>query len=102
MRSPLLYIAWTHVGGRSAEIAASLGGEARNVYFPSLKSGWRVPLRYVLSAVVTVALLVRHRPRSVIVTNPPIFPAPIRTGGTIDRAEVRVGRGDEFGAIVGV
>lgn len=75
MRSPLLYIAWTHVGGRSAEIAASLGGEARNVYFPALKSGWRVPLRYVLSAVVTVGLLLRHRPRSVIVTNPPIFPA---------------------------
>jgi len=74
---PFVFLAWTHVGGRSAEIAADLGGEAHNIWFPSLASGWRVPIRYVASAFATVALLLRVRPRAVMVTNPPIFPAMI-------------------------
>ncbi len=33
------------------------------------------PLRYLYSGVLTCVFLARHRPRAVIVTNPPIFPA---------------------------
>lgn len=35
---------------------------------------WLVPVRYVLSAVCTVGYLLVRRPRSVVATNPPVFP----------------------------
>lgn len=44
------------------------------VYFARLVSPTLVPLRYVLSSAVTIAYLVRRRPRAVVATNPPIFP----------------------------
>jgi exopolysaccharide biosynthesis WecB/TagA/CpsF family protein len=66
------FIAWGAVAGRSAEIAAALGGESR-CFFP-IAAGRRppAPVRYVLCAAATALYLLRRRPRVVVVTNPPV------------------------------
>ena len=80
IRRPICFLAWGAVAGRSEEIAGAIGGEAR-CFFP-LGSSRRPPVlvRYVLSAIGTVAYLLRRRPRVVVVTNPPIFAALIAYG----------------------
>ena len=77
-------IAWTTVQGRAAEIAAELGGEHRCWYWH-----WPAPIRYLATSVLTVAYLVRRRPRAIIVTNPPVFPGLIAWAyGQVARASV--------------
>jgi hypothetical protein len=72
-RAEVAFLTWSSVGGRSREIAASLGGEARSVHsLPDIPK-WLVPLRWLVSAVRTVMYLARARPRRVVVTNPPVF-----------------------------
>jgi len=70
----LSFLAWTPIAGRSAEIAAALGGEAHCVFDRRLTRPWLVPLRYLVSAVVTARYLLTRRPRAVIATNPPLLP----------------------------
>jgi hypothetical protein len=74
LRPTVSFIAWAEDSGRAYEIAEALGGEARAFYDLSIVRKCFVPIRYVLSAVRTIAYLIRRRPRAVIVTNPPIFP----------------------------
>jgi hypothetical protein len=74
-RPPVAFVVWGRVGGRAEEIAAALGGEAKCVWFGRLSGGpVRTTARYVVSAVVTAAYLVRRRPGAVIATNPPVVP----------------------------
>jgi glycosyltransferase involved in cell wall biosynthesis len=73
-RLPVSFISWSEDDGRTHEIAAALGGEARTFYDLGIVARPLVPIRYLLSALRTVAYLVQQRPRAVIVTNPPIFP----------------------------
>jgi glycosyltransferase involved in cell wall biosynthesis len=61
------------VSGRSREIAAAIGGESRCYYDLRITRRTLVPVRYVLSALRTLAYLVVRRPRALIVTNPPVF-----------------------------
>lgn len=70
---PALFISWTPRGGRGEEIAAAVGGVSAAIYPSRLDGKRRAPLRYVASAVLTFAKMVTARPRSVIVTNPPVF-----------------------------
>jgi glycosyltransferase involved in cell wall biosynthesis len=58
-------------------MAAALGGEARCFYDFGFVSKPLIPLRYAASAVRTAIYLLRRRPRAVIVSNPPVFPAAI-------------------------
>lgn len=74
-RPKLAFIAWSSTPGRSGEIAAALGGESRCFYDLRIVDKRVVPLRYLLSALRTVAYLAIHRPRALIVTTPPVFPA---------------------------
>lgn len=75
MARPLVsFLAWSPVPGRSSEIATALGGDSR-CFHPRLKSRKLILFRYALNGARTVAYLVGKRPRAVIVTNPPIFPA---------------------------
>ncbi|HZU73371.1 MAG TPA: WecB/TagA/CpsF family glycosyltransferase [Acidimicrobiales bacterium] len=73
-RPKVAFLAWTPIGGRSAEIADALGGEAYCVRAPGLGAKHWAPLRYALGLGLTVAYLVRRRPRALIVTNPPLLP----------------------------
>jgi hypothetical protein len=73
-RSELVFLAWSRNGGRSAEIAAALGGDAVCVFPQRLGNRRLFPLRYLYSSVVTVRELARRRPKSLIATNPPVFP----------------------------
>jgi glycosyltransferase involved in cell wall biosynthesis len=74
-RPSVAFVAWSPISGRSAEFAAALGGEAFCAY--DLRIAYRplIPIRYAASLVRTVMYLSRRRPRAVIVTNPPVFPA---------------------------
>lgn len=73
-RPRVSFIAWSAVGGRSAEIASALGGESACFYSLAGARGTLVPLRWCHSALRMIAYLLRRRPRALIVTNPPIFP----------------------------
>jgi glycosyltransferase involved in cell wall biosynthesis len=73
-RPPVLFVSWAFVRGRCSEIAEALGGASVSVYDPRFSDRRIAPLRYLVSSVITAAILVWRRPRSVIVTNPPIFP----------------------------
>lgn len=74
-RPPVSFIAWSSVSGRSLEIAKALGGEAKCFYDFGFVRRELVPLRYLASALRTVLYLLVRRPRAVIATNPPVFPA---------------------------
>lgn len=75
IRPAVAFIAWSPVGGRSEEIAGALGGEARCFYRGGRLGKLSVVGRYAWSALATVRYLRARRPRAVIATNPPIFPA---------------------------
>jgi hypothetical protein len=68
------FISWSEDDGRTHEIAAALGGEARSFYDLGIVARPLVPIRYALSSLRTVAYLATRRPRAIIVTNPPILP----------------------------
>jgi glycosyltransferase involved in cell wall biosynthesis len=70
---PIVFLAWGAVAGRSEEIAAAIGGQATCFFPPGPTRRPPVLVRWVLSAIGTVGYLLRHRPKVVIVTNPPIF-----------------------------
>jgi hypothetical protein len=70
----VLFLAWTRTAGRSHEIAAALGGNARPIFSERLADKRLFPIRYAYSLLVSIAVLVRLRPSAVIVTNPPIVP----------------------------
>jgi glycosyltransferase involved in cell wall biosynthesis len=72
-RPPVAFVVWGPVEGRAAEFAAAFGGDHRAFFDFGIVSRRLIPLRYALSAVRTIAYLVRARPRSLIVANPPIF-----------------------------
>lgn len=73
-RPDVVHVTWQRHGGRAEEIAHALGGQALHVHPAGMGRRHLVPLRYAVSLALTVAGLVRLRPRSVIVTNPPVFP----------------------------
>jgi Glycosyl transferase 4-like domain len=71
-RPTIACIAWVREDSRSSSIARGLDGEARTFYDFGLHAKPLVPLRYVLSAVRTVAYLIRRRPRAVMIQAPPV------------------------------
>lgn len=73
-RTPYCHVTWQRHGGRAEEMAHALGGRAVHVYPAALADRRWVLLRYVVSAALTAAALVRHRPRAVAVVNPPVVP----------------------------
>lgn len=78
-RTPFVHITWQRHGGRAEEMAHAMGGRAVQVY-PTLLSARRwVLVRYAVSALITLAALVRYRPRAVAVTNPPVVPGLVVT-----------------------
>jgi glycosyltransferase involved in cell wall biosynthesis len=69
------FLAWSSISGRSEEIADALGGEARCFFDLKIVRRALVPARYGLSSIRTAVYLAVRRPRAIIVTNPPVFPA---------------------------
>ena len=88
-RPQVSFLAWSSVEGRSRDIAAALGGEARCFYALRIVRSPLVPVRYSFDAVRTLAYLARRRPRAVIVSNPPIFPVLLAVAyGRLARAPI--------------
>jgi hypothetical protein len=71
----MAFLAWTPTPGRATDIAAALGGRARAFYSLGFLSRRLTPVRYAVDLVRTSLWLALRRPRAVIVTHPPIFPA---------------------------
>ena len=72
VRPPVAFIAWGAVSGRSREIADALGGEAHCLFPP--EATWRPHpiVRYLLCSLDTIRYVLSRRPRSLVVTNPPV------------------------------
>jgi glycosyltransferase involved in cell wall biosynthesis len=75
-QQPLLFLAWTRTSGRAGDVAAALGGEAVLLHprVPLLRHPLSTVVRYAVSTLQTVMVLARHRPRAIVVTNPPLIP----------------------------
>jgi glycosyltransferase involved in cell wall biosynthesis len=69
----MVFIAWGAVGGRSLELAEALGADFLTLYPPSSRRRPPAPVRYLLGSLQTGRYLLRHRPRTAVVTNPPII-----------------------------
>lgn len=65
-----VFISWIGYHGRSAGLAEDIGAEA--YFFDGGRPSWPVALRYVVNSLLTVRLLVRARPRAVLVMLPPL------------------------------
>jgi glycosyltransferase involved in cell wall biosynthesis len=69
----IVFIAWGAVGGRSSELAEALGSEFLCLYPPSSRRRPSAPVRYIIGSLRTGYYVLRTRPRTAVVTNPPIF-----------------------------
>jgi glycosyltransferase involved in cell wall biosynthesis len=65
-------IAWTTRTDRAVELADALGGAGVCFGNAGMRGPATAPLRYVINSLRTLAWLTRHRPRTLIVQNPPI------------------------------
>jgi glycosyltransferase involved in cell wall biosynthesis len=66
------FIAWVPSDSRPRSVAAALGGDFRTFYDLRIQRKPLVPLRYAISALRTLAYLIRCRPRAVIMQAPPV------------------------------
>jgi glycosyltransferase involved in cell wall biosynthesis len=71
-RAPLGAVAWTTRTDRAVELADALGGRGVCFGHAGMRGRASAPVRYVVNSVRTVLWLARHRPRTLIVQNPPI------------------------------
>jgi glycosyltransferase involved in cell wall biosynthesis len=71
-RPRVAFIAWAPGAGRAGSISRELGGESRTFYDLGIRRKTLVPFRYLISAIRTIAYLIRRRPRAVIVQSPPV------------------------------
>lgn len=73
MSSRGLVIGWMPISRRSATIARALGYQLRIMPRRGMGRPWTAPLAYPVSALRSAWILLRHRPRSVVVVAPPVF-----------------------------
>lgn len=66
-----LFVSWISHHGRSEDLAARLGAECAFVAVGRLTDRRTAPLRHAWQSVLTVCLLVRRRPRVLVVMAPP-------------------------------
>ncbi|HEX7290210.1 MAG TPA: glycosyltransferase [Conexibacter sp.] len=74
-RPRVAIVVWGPVAGRAEEFAHALDGDCRVFFDLGIVDRRAIPLRYLLSATRMLWYLARTRPRSLIVTNPPIVAA---------------------------
>jgi hypothetical protein len=66
-----LFVSWIAHHGRSEDLAAALGAECAFVAVGRLTDRRTAPLRHLVQGVLTLLLLVRRRPRVLVVMAPP-------------------------------
>jgi glycosyltransferase involved in cell wall biosynthesis len=85
MRRRSMFLVWgppSH-GPRSRVFARELGIPLHNVYSTRRRGKWIAPWKYGYQAIVTLLLLVRHRPRLVFVQSPPSFASILVAGYSV-------------------
>jgi glycosyltransferase involved in cell wall biosynthesis len=70
-------VGWTRRGDRLVELADEIGGEARVIFTPRLTARPLIALRYLTCAALMIGHLVRRRPSTIVVVNPPLWPGVI-------------------------
>ncbi len=73
----VMVIGWTRRGDRLVELAEEIGGDARVIFTPRLAARPLIPFRYLTCAVLMIGHLIRERPRTIVVVNPPLWPGAI-------------------------
>ncbi len=76
-RRDVMVVGWTRRGDRLVELAEEIGGEARVIFTPRLGARPLIALRYLSCAALMITHLVRERPRTIVVVNPPLWPGVI-------------------------
>jgi glycosyltransferase involved in cell wall biosynthesis len=71
MPRPVLFLAWVRHHGRTETLANALGAEPVFMGIGTTGNRWSAPIRQVTQAFLTVSLLLRRRPRALIVQAPP-------------------------------
>jgi glycosyltransferase involved in cell wall biosynthesis len=85
-----MFIVWAPYSRRSQSLAAELDLDLYLVHHLKFQRPIYAPVKYVLQAVHTLALLLRERPRIVLVQDPPIFASSVvclYTALTVRRAQ---------------
>ncbi|HZS02034.1 MAG TPA: glycosyltransferase [Chloroflexota bacterium] len=70
-RTRALMLTWAPYSGRSEGLAQHLGIRNYFVHYLAFQRPWVAPLKYPLQAMTTLRLLLRERPATVLVQNPP-------------------------------
>lgn len=66
-----LFVSWVSHHGRSEDLAAALGAQCAFVAVGTLRNRRTAPVRHLWQSLVTLQLLVRRRPRVLLVMAPP-------------------------------
>lgn len=74
-RTDVVYLAWSRNTGRVLEISGLLGARPFLLHPVWLRDRRLTPVRYLVSAVLTLVQLARWRAAVVVVTNPPVLAA---------------------------
>ena len=69
------FIRWFPYDKRNEAIALGVGAECFFINVLKTRKVWNAPIRYLLSFFYTIMVLIRHKPKIIFVTNPPIFAA---------------------------
>ncbi|WP_136513123.1 glycosyltransferase family protein [Geomonas edaphica] len=70
-----VFLKWFPYDKRNETIAAALGAECHFICSLKKRTLWNAPFRYLVQTFKTLLLLWRKRPRTILVTNPPVFAA---------------------------
>ena len=68
-----VFVVWEPSNSRSETIASEFGATCYFIHFLALKKPWIAPLKYLLQAARTLAILIDQKPSVVFVQNPPLF-----------------------------
>lgn len=71
----IIFLKWFPYDKRNEAISAEIGAKCCFVTSGVRRTPWTAPLRYLIQFAKTLALLLREKPATVFVTNPPIFAA---------------------------
>jgi glycosyltransferase involved in cell wall biosynthesis len=74
-----LFVAWASDHTRTRLLARAVGAETVFIWCLGKVRGWRLAAKYACQTARTAAVLLRMRPRVLLIQTPPVFPAVLAT-----------------------
>ncbi|MCD4812023.1 hypothetical protein K8R14_05540 [bacterium] len=72
-KKKILFIKWFPYDKRNEAIASSIGAKCFFVHSLKYRNKWNALLRYAFQFIKTLLILLKEKPKTIFVTNPPIF-----------------------------